>query len=305
MRPAPNPRPEELQQRYAAIEQVYAAQDWPEVEARCRSLLAEIPDVPGDPLRQRVLLLLAHTQLYGSGDPAGAASLYRAVLAAEAETVLADMAMQGLARCGEPYRQPEPELDEPVGADGGEGAVPGHAVAAWDRASSDPAMPWLQELSSAGIAQAKPVEPAVLRAPFQEPAPGASPDQQTLGMDPGVPGWALRRSADDPALPDHTASAEPETATEPVEVVAEPEQIDLALADPERRNTITLAVAEGIAAAIGAEQLGAEAREPAPDVFSADHEADDEAELSKGLLRVQIEGNQPGLQTTHRPSRSS
>lgn len=293
MSPAPDPRLEELQQRYAAIEQVYAAQDWPDVEARCRSLLAEIPDVPSDPLRQRVLLLLAHTQLYGSGDPAGAANLYRAVLAAEAETVLADMAMQGLARCGEPYRQPEPQGDEPVGADGGEGMVPGHAVAAWDRASSEPAMPWLQELSSTGIAQEKPVEPAMLRAPFQEPAPGSSPDQQTLGMDPGVPAWTLRRSADGAVLPGLRSSAEPETATEPVDVVAEPEQIDLALADPERRNTITL------------EELGAEARKPAPDGFSAVHEADDEAELSEGLLRVLIQGHQPRLQSTDRPSRAN
>jgi hypothetical protein len=293
MSPAPDPRLEELQQRYAAIEQVYAAQDWPDVEARCRSLLAEIPAVPSDPLRQRVLLLLAHTQLYGSGDPAGAASLYRAVLTAEAETVLADMAMQGLARCGEPCRQPEPQVDGPVGADGGEGMVPGHAVAAWDRASSEPAMPWLQELSSTGIAQVMPVEPAMLRAPFQVPAPDSSPDQQTLGMDPGVPGWTLRRSADGAVLPGLRSSAEPETATEPVDVVAEPEQIDLALADPERRNTITL------------EELGAEAREPAPDGFSADHEADDEAELSEGLLRVVIQGHQPRLQSTDRPSRAN
>jgi hypothetical protein len=301
MSPAPDPRLEELQQRYAAIEQVYAAQDWPEVEARCRSLLAEIPDLPSDPLRQRVLLLLAHTQLYGSGDPAGAASLYRAVLAAEAETVLADMARQGLARCGEPCRQPEPPGDEPVGADAGEGMVPGQAVAVWYGASSEPAMPWLQELSSTGIAQVKPVEPAVLRAPFQEPAPGSSPDQQTLGMDPGVPGWTLRRSADSAVLPGLRSSAEPETTTEPVDVVAEPEQIDLALVDPERRNTITL------------EDLGAEARETAPDGlpdgFSADHEAyreaDDEAELSEGLLRVLIQVHQPRLQSTDRPSRAN
>jgi hypothetical protein len=78
-----------------------------------------------------------------------------------------------------------------------------------------------------------------------------------------------------------------------VDVVAEPEQIDLALADPERRNTITL------------EELGAEAREPAPDGFSADHEADDEAELSEGLLRVVIQGHQPRLQSTDRPSRAN
>ena len=301
MSPAPAPRLEELQQRYAAIEQLYAKQDWPDVEARCSSLLADIPDLPGDPLRQRVLLLLAHTQLYGSGDPAGAASLYRAVLAAEAETVLADMARQGLARCGEPDRQPEPQGDEPVGAEGGEETVPGQTVAAWDHASSNPAMPWLEELSSAGIAQVKPVEPAVLRAPFQEPAPDTSADQQTLGMDPGVPAWTLRRSADAAVLPGLTSSAEPQTATQPVDVVAEPEQTDLALADPERRNTITL------------EELGAEAEEPAPDVVSVDLEVDreavdeavDEAELAEGLLRVLIQGHQPLLQSPDKPYRAS
>lgn len=164
-----SPSPESLQERYAAIERVYAQQDWQEVERRSQTLLAELPDEPTHPLRLRLVLLLAHTRLYGTGDPGGAAVLYRAVADAQPEPVLADIAAQGLQQCA--------ELQPTAAPTAAETTAPAAAVA-----QGTAAMPWLQELGGA------------------EQAP----------------------------------------RVEPVEVIEEPELIELALADPNRRDLVTV-----------------------------------------------------------------
>ena len=198
MSPASAPRPEDLQQRYAALERVYAQQRWPEVESRCQELLAELPDDPGDPLRQRLLLLLAHTRLYGSGDPAAAASLDAAVLAAAPEAVLAQMAEQGLAQCGplgdnqtslageeEGASEGTPAAEAETTADAATSAnLTALAQAAVAAVTETPAMPWLQELAGEPARRSLPVpvESSLALAPFQRPAPAsqapnASPTQ--------------------------------------------------------------------------------------------------------------------------------
>ena len=91
--------PEVLQQRYAAIELAYSEQNWPEAEGLSQALLAELPQVSGDPLRQRLLLLLGHTRLYGMADTATARQHYGTVLAESEEPTLRDIAEQGLEQC--------------------------------------------------------------------------------------------------------------------------------------------------------------------------------------------------------------
>jgi hypothetical protein len=194
MSPAPDLALEALQQRYAAIEQVYAEQNWSEVELQCQGLLAELPTEPGDPLRQRLLLLLGHTQLYGLGNPAAAASFYGAVLAGEPEAVMAELAQQGLAQCGEAAAAPAEEPTPAVIAD----------------ASVTPAMPWLVELGEPSGNPPLQLEPALARAPFQDP-PAPSAVESVQGLDR-------------------------------IEVIDEPEQIAVAQADPERSQTIELNV---------------------------------------------------------------
>lgn len=211
MSPPPEPAPEALQQRYAAIEQVYVEQNWREVEVQCQGLLSELADEPGDPLRQRLLLLLAHTLLYGTGDPAAAASLYAAVLEAGPEPVLAAMAEQGLSRCGQPYPGGDRANDastagqpaQPGAAEDRGGAAGGDArarepadVAALAAAAAaalepdrpaagvaphpeaTPAMPWLEQLGPGGAAGSAGLERPLTLAPFQqplEPTPGPVP----------------------------------------------------------------------------------------------------------------------------------
>jgi hypothetical protein len=158
-----SPSPESLQERYAAIERFYAEQNWPEVEGQSQALLAELPADPAHPLRQRLLLLLGHTRLYGRGDQAAASRYYQEVLASNPEPVLRQIAEQGLQQSGQ---------------------------------------------ASAPAVQAS------------SPSPGAGP------AGPG-----------NPAMPWLQTSGGP---IEAVEVVEEPEQIDVALADPSRQDTVTL-----------------------------------------------------------------
>lgn len=196
-----SPSPEALQQRYSSIEQIYAEQNWPEVERQSQQLLADLPDDPRDPLRQRLVLLLAHTRLYGSGDAEAAGQLYGAVAAADPEPALLEIAQQGLAQC-EALRPPNPQ-----------------PVVEQTAAAAAAAMPWLQELGGGAAAQLESAPPVQQQAPFQ--------------------------------------AAEPL----PVEVVEEPEQIEVALADPERLELVTLEPNE--AAPAETAQPGATDQDPA------------------------------------------
>jgi hypothetical protein len=112
--------PEPLQEQYAAIELLYSAGRWPEVLAAADGLLADLPPLQGEPLqdgplqaqslRSRLQLLIAHTLLYGQGDPQGAEQRYRAVLVESDDAVVREIAEQGLLRCGE-QRAPTAEQD--------------------------------------------------------------------------------------------------------------------------------------------------------------------------------------------------
>lgn len=107
--------PEPLQEQYAAIELLYSAGRWPEVLESSEALLAGLPPAQDEPLqaqslRSRLQLLIAHTLLYGQGDPQGAEQRYRAVLVESDDAVVREIAEQGLLRCGE-QRAPAAEQD--------------------------------------------------------------------------------------------------------------------------------------------------------------------------------------------------
>lgn len=227
-----SPSPEALQQRYSSIEQVYAEQNWPEVDRQSQQLLADLPDDPRDPLRQRLVLLLAHTRLYGSGDAEAASQFYGAVAAADPEPALLEIAQQGLAQC-EALRPPGPE---PVVAETA-------AAESSQPAAAPAATPWLQELGDGGAAQPQSTVVAQQLAPFQRTEPL------------------------------------------PVEVVEEPEQIEVALANREGLELVSL------------EAKPAELQEPSPPgrVSSAEpaplpvgFSPEELQELSRGLLRAEF-----------------
>ena len=91
--------PESLQQRYEAIEGFYKGRQWDDVASLSEALLVELPDDPSHPLRQRLQLLLGHTYCYGYQDAQTATGFYSRVLAASEETMLREIAEQGLKQC--------------------------------------------------------------------------------------------------------------------------------------------------------------------------------------------------------------
>ena len=70
-----------------------------DVASLSEALLVELPDDPSHPLRQRLQLLLGHTYCYGYQDAQTATGFYSRVLAASEETMLREIAEQGLKQC--------------------------------------------------------------------------------------------------------------------------------------------------------------------------------------------------------------
>jgi hypothetical protein len=123
-------------ERYGAIEQAYRDQLWPTVLQEGKLLLSDLGedrDHISEGLRQRLLLLLGHTQLHGFGEPEAARDFYGAVLMKDAEGSLRWIAEEGLQQC---EVAAEPDVPEQA-----------------------PAMPWLE---SSGVS---PLIPEVVEEP--------------------------------------------------------------------------------------------------------------------------------------------
>jgi hypothetical protein len=100
-----------ISQAYAALERLYSEGRWSDAEAAGQALLAMDPEVLAH-WRQRVLLVLGHTQLYGFADPAAAAAHYQQVLELGSDPMLRDIASAGLAQC-QAMPAPEPPPTRP------------------------------------------------------------------------------------------------------------------------------------------------------------------------------------------------
>lgn len=217
--------PDTLQQRYEAIEQVYSECQWDDVARQSEALLVELPNDPGHPLRQRLQILLGHTYLYGYQDATTASGFYSRVLDATAEPVLRDIAEQGLQQCASLASAPPPAAAETTQELAEEPATEPTAIAAGQ------AFPFSAETVN--------------------PAPGGSDAQAAMP-------WMEQLGGSDPA-----AATAPAPALV-VEVIDEPELIEVAQADPAQAEELELA-------------------EPINNLSP-----EELAELSKGLLLVVI-----------------
>lgn len=304
---AQDPRLNQLLQRYTAIEQLYAQQDWPGVEAQCHGLLADLGDAPGDPLRPRLLLLLAHTQLYGHGDAPSATRLYTAVLAEEPEATLVEMAQRGLAQCEQAEQQREAENGE-IASD--VAALAQAAAAAVERAgtataepldqpldqrtdqaterlaTSEAAMPWAQELGRQEIRRPAASESDLALAPFQRPVPAAEEFCKPLRwpfMADHVEQPAVERPSVEP--PAETPAAGPRAGTggHQTKPAQGPDTLETAIVATatERRTE----AARPQASTLLQPELEIELLDQ--DRFNLEEIVD----LSKGLLRVSLSGN--------------
>ena len=88
----------QVRRRYDAIEAAYTSGDYAEVLSQGLNLLQDLEDPASQPLRMRLLLLLAHTWLYGLGDQDSAAVAYGQVAAESDEEDLQVIAAEGLRR---------------------------------------------------------------------------------------------------------------------------------------------------------------------------------------------------------------
>ena len=210
--------PESLQQRYEAIEGFYNERQWDDVASLSEALLVELPDDPSHPLRQRLQLLLGHTYCYGYQDAQTATGFYSRVLAASEETMLREIAEQGLKQCINladiAVAPAEVTPDQSPAATAATSATAATAVTAGTAAT-----PWMEQLGEVGLGEVP---------------------QPELGL--------------------------AELGLTEVEVIEEPELIELAQANPRTAEPVDLAILPLAA-------------KPSPEEI---------AELSKGLLRVVI-----------------
>ncbi|MDA0215652.1 MAG: hypothetical protein O3B32_00975 [Cyanobacteria bacterium] len=132
--------PESLQQRYEAIEGFYNGRQWDDVASLSEALLVELPDDPSHPLRQRLQLLLGHTYCYGYQDAQTATGFYSRVLAASEETMLREIAEQGLKQC----------INLADIADAPAEVTPDQSTAA---TSATAATPWMEQLGEVGLGE--------------------------------------------------------------------------------------------------------------------------------------------------------
>lgn len=294
--------PEVLQQRYAAIELAYSEQNWPEAEGLSQALLAELPQVSGDPLRQRLLLLLGHTRLYGMADTATARQHYGTVLAESEEPTLRDIAEQGLEQCLA-LEQP------PAAAAAAPEAASDVTAAATPSSETQPeaAMPWLEQLGGDAGANGTPAVGGGDAVPWlTQPGPGeAAPAEATAvaeaaaaEAEPAVTGLEMdtpvQEAAIEAQLSLEKAASEPPAealAVElAVEIVEEPEQIAVAQADPQRREELEIQEPLVIGAAASGSAISGGEGATAAALQQAQREESDALaqEFSRNLLRLRL-----------------
>ena len=158
--PIPSPPPEPLvsttlQDAYVAVERAYSLQQFPEALRLALDLLPRIPTGSDDQLDLRLQLLMGHTYLYGLGLPQQALPCYQQVLKLSYDPTYRELAEQGVTLCQQAGASPL-AAENPSSGSFSTGPSLGVTNDAPPSASvaSGAAVPWLEDLSSMGTAQA-------------------------------------------------------------------------------------------------------------------------------------------------------
>jgi len=255
--------PRDPLQRYAAIEQAYRDDRWPEVIRAGQELLGDLAAGPAQPgLRERLELLMAHAHLYGLGNRNQAEELYRSVLRAGAEPALREIAEQGLQQCGLP-------------AAGGEAAAAGTEDSRmWSL--SDAAAATVSGAGGPGLADPPAVN--LNKDPYPVVGDGPSPPAGAAAGASAAVG-PLAGSPEAPLIP---------------EVVEEPELIEVHQADPGR--------AEELDVQLQAPQPSLGAGRPSP-VPAGSSVAATNAARAAGSRPAAAVAQQSGMRSLHRRRR--
>lgn len=265
-------------ERYAAIERLYSQGQWAEVLQGSTALLGELPAEPGEPLRTRLLLLQAHTHLYGLGEIAKAAAIYEQVLADQPEPMLQGIAQQELARCQESLAatasaaatsSASPTASDNPSSAGCEPAVP--PAAATPLSADFPFVP--QAVGSAPSGQGVSAMPWLEAMGGVDPArqPAADPSPEPLSPEPEQKTDPAPKAPDGEPIPTVIQTA---SVLEAADVIEEPEQIEVRLADLKQAETLDLEPVTDL-----------ELMTPPP-AQKPPWSPAEEAELAKGLLTV-------------------
>lgn len=238
---AENPMPEDAPQRYAELERAYVEERWSSVLGHGQTLLellATSDDPQAEDLANRVRVLLGHAHLYGLSEADVAEDYYSEVLSGNAGAELRRIATEGLRHCQRPAA---PESSQPTGSGAAEAAGPREtpAAAAAPTEVAAPAAPKATEPK----AEASPGTGATATVSDPFKAPVAAGGGQRSAAGPAMP-W-LERRADEAGT--GTPQAEPVSRDQPqepepmpgalaprleVEVVEEPELVEVAQSDP-------------------------------------------------------------------------
>jgi len=289
---APSPLANDPGERYAELERAYTEDRWPDVLKQGGQLIADLshdPDPVTADLASRARLLLGHAHLYGLRDPAAALPHYQTLLAGSADPDLRRIAEEAL-----PYCQPTVEPGVSKAAAGKFATAPATATGASAAAAASPRV--AQELFPRAAIEptAEPLGDQILDRQGQWiPRAGTAEEAITEAATP----WLEAPIRLEQAIQTEVSGmlTAPGTTTGPsleVEVVEEPELVEVAQADPRLAEELEIEltrIRERHAAHRGDGTAIQEGVSPAP--ADSLEEADDlmeDPELLAGLLRVVV-----------------
>jgi hypothetical protein len=292
---APSPLANDPSKRYSELERAYTEDRWPDVLEQGNQLIADLSNGP-DPvtadLASRAHLLLGHAHLYGLRNPAAALPHYQALLAGSADPDLRRIAEEAL-----PYCQSTVEPAAPEAAAGVFRTAPATATDATAAATASPSV--AQELfpRAAFEPTTEPLGDQILDTQGQwihqagtasEPITEAAtpwldgPIRLEQAIQTGVGGMV---AAPGKTIKELVPSLE-------VEVVEEPELMEVAQADPSLAEELEIeltGIGERRASQRGDGTATKEQKTPAPaDSLEEPDDLMEDPELLAGLLRVVV-----------------
>ena len=273
---APSPLANDPSERYSELERAYTEDRWPDVLEQGGQLIADLsndPDPVAADLASRAHLLLGHAHLYGRRDPASALPHYQALLAGSADPDLRRIAEEAL-----PYCRSTVEPAAPEAAAGVFTTAPTTATDATAAAAASPTV--AQELFPRAAIEptAEPLGEQILATQGQwiHQAGLEQAIQTGVGSMIAAPGTTIGELV--PSLE--------------VEVVEEPELMEVAQADPSLAEELEIeltAIRERRASHRGDGTATQELAPPAPaDSLAEPDDLMEDPELLAGLLRVVV-----------------
>jgi hypothetical protein len=284
---APSPLANDPGERYAELERAYTEDRWPDVLKQGGQLIADLstdPDPVTADLANRAHLLMGHAHLYGLRDPAAALPHYQALLAGPADPDLRRIAEEALPYCQPPVEPAAPSAEaSPTAA---QERSPWAAI----ETTAEPLGDQLLDTQGQWIPRAGTAPEGITEAAtpwLDEPIRLEKSIQLEKTIEPEVGGVL---AAPGFASQDVVPSLE-------VEVVEEPELMEVAQADPSLAEELEIELtriresrASSQVDASAMQELGSAAQARGPALEEPDDLDDlmEDPELLAGLLRVMV-----------------